>query len=393
MLIGAGIVILLMAGVYLFYVGGAMRSGQFNVNTNTVHDRAQQQTPTTDPEKQETAQFAGGCFWCVEADFEKVPGVVDVVSGYAGGTTEAPTYENYADGGHREVVLVTYDPSMVSYEALVEYLIRHIDPTDPDGSFYDRGYQYSPAVFYKTDEEKRVAEEVITRIEAMQVFTEPIAVAVEPEATFWPAEAYHQDYYQKNPIRYTYYRNGSGRDRFIKEHWDDQPPQVIGADTVSDQISKVDALHEEWNDFEKPSDEELKARLSDMQYRVTQREGTEPAFQNAYYDNKEEGLYVDVVSGEPLFSSRDKFDSGTGWPSFTRPISPNVVTEHEDRKLILPRTEIRSRYADSHLGHVFNDAPKELGGIRYCMNSAALRFVPLEELEAEGYGAYRFLFE
>lgn len=435
-LIIIGLLVLVAALVYLYLIAGAMRGGQFNVNTNTISDirpsdseagrileeeamvanpdavaassggggdeegsAAGEDTPagtdaTTSSGDIKTAQFAGGCFWCVEADYEKIPGVIDVVSGYAGGTTENPTYNDYSKGGHREVVEVTYDSSKVRYADLVEYLIRHADVTDSGGSFYDRGYQYSPAIFYATEAERKTAESIVKKFDDMGVYDKTIAAPVEPIAKFWPAEEYHQDYYKKSPIKYTYYRNASGRDAFVKEHWGDQPPQIIGSDSLATQIEKVDMLNKKnWENFEMPSEDELKAKLTNIQYKVTQEEGTERAFQNEYYDNKEEGLYVDVVSGEPLFSSRDKFDSGTGWPSFTKPISPNVVTEHEDRKLLLPRTEIRSKYADSHLGHVFNDAPKELGGIRYCMNSASLRFIPVADLEEEGYGEYKFLFK
>lgn len=446
-LIIVAVVIVVAALVYLYMIASAMRGGQFNVNTNTLSDvrtpseseggalegeamvadpeaaarsgdeagvedsgaeanmeAGGEDTPAATTEEEDVApassnsaaikkaQFAGGCFWCVEADYEKVPGVTDVVSGYAGGTSKNPTYEDYGKGGHREVVEVTYDANTVSYADLVEYLIRHADVTDPDGSFYDRGYKYSPAIFYADEAERETAEKIVADFDARGVYDKPIAAPVEPIATFWPAEEYHQDYYKKNPIRYTYYRNSSGRDAFIKENWSDQPPQIIGSDDLADHIARVDMLQKKWENYEKPDEETLRADLSDMEYKVTQKEGTEPPFQNEYYDNKAEGLYVDIVSGEPLFSSRDKFDSGTGWPSFTKPISPNVVTEHVDRKLILARTEIRSKYADSHLGHVFNDAPKELGGIRYCMNSASLRFVAKEDMEEEGYGEYLFLF-
>jgi len=146
------------------------------------------------------------------------------------------------------------------------------------------------------------------------------------------------------------------------------------------------------DEFEKPSDAKLKETLTPLQYQVTQHEGTEPPFNNQYWDNHEQGIYVDVVSGEPLFSSLDKFESGTGWPSFTKPIEPENVDTKKDFKLLVPRTEVRSTHADSHLGHVFKDGPQPTG-LRYCMNSAAMRFIPVDRLEEEGYGEYLKLFE
>lgn len=337
-----------------------------------------------------TTLVAGGCFWCVEADLEKLSGVIEAVSGYAGGSNENPTYENYDDFGHREVVEVTYNPRVVSFEEILIYAMKHMDPTDDHGSFYDRGDEYAPAFYYKNDAQRQIIENLIAEVDQHGPYEDPLAIDIESDTTFWPAEDYHQDYYKGTftQLKYKYYRNGSGRDDFIEEHWgDDTGPTLPWRSAPGDGESAF------WMDFEKPSDEKLRDQLTNMQYRVTQEAATEPAFENEYWNNKEEGIYVDVVSGEPLFSSTHKFDSGTGWPSFTRPIDYNFVTEHADYKLILPRTEIRSAIADSHLGHVFNDAPKELGSIRYCMNSAALRFVPKESMETEGYGSFLYLFE
>lgn len=333
-----------------------------------------------------TMLVAGGCFWCVEADLEKLSGVIEVVSGYAEGTNENPTYENYDTFGHREVVEVTYNPSVVGYEEILIYAMKHMDPTDGDGSFGDRGLYYAPAFYYDTPSQKQIIDSLIAEVDEFGPYDEPLAIDVVARPTFWPAEDYHQDYYKGtlSQLKYRYYRNASGRDDFIKQYW--------GTDTGPnlpwrEQVSGV------WEVFEKPSDAELRQTLTSMQYRVTQQDGTEPAFQNEYWDTKAAGIYVDVVSGEPLFSSTHKFDSGTGWPSFTRPIDYAMVTEHQDYKLIIPRTEIRSAIADSHLGHVFNDGLPELGGLRYCINSAALRFVPVAQLEAEGYGDFAYLFE
>ena len=341
--------------------------------------------PTAAPAQQSaTMMIAGGCFWCVESDLEKLDGVISVVSGYAEGTTNNPTYQDYSKNGHREVVEVTYDPTRVSYEQLVIYAIKHMDPTDGEGSFGDRGVQYAPAVYYDSPQQKTLLESLIAEIDENEVYDDPLALAVFPVTTVYPAEDFHQNYYKTNSLKYRFYRTASGRDRFIDRYW--------GDDTGPDLPWREVAGPNSWANFEKPSEAELRSALNDIQYRVTQEEATERPFDNEYWDNKEAGIYVDIVSGEPLFSSTHKFDSGTGWPSFTRPIEYFMVTEHADFKLVVPRTEIRSRYADSHLGHVFNDAPAELGGIRYCMNSASLRFVPVEDLVAEGYGEYTYLF-
>lgn len=337
-----------------------------------------------------TAMVAGGCFWCVEADLEKLPGVISVVSGYAGGDNENPTYENYSQNGHREVAQVTYNPAVVTLEEILIYTLKHTDPTDDDGSFGDRGDYYSTAFYYENEAQKKMMEDLIAEIDQFGPYDKPLAIDLEPRVDFWPAEDYHQDYYKGtlSSLKYKYYRNASGRDDFIEKHWDgNTDPSLPWRESVGEAGDGF------WNDFVKPSDDELESRLNDIQYKVTQKNGTERAFENEYWDNHAAGIYVDVVSGEPLFSSTHKFDSGTGWPSFTRPIDYSYTTEHDDYLLLQKRTEIRSKIADSHLGHVFNDAPQELGGIRYCMNSAALRFVAKEDMEQEGYGDFLYLFE
>ncbi|MEK7574702.1 MAG: peptide-methionine (R)-S-oxide reductase MsrB [Patescibacteria group bacterium] len=331
----------------------------------------------------ETAILAGGCFWCVEADIEKVPGVISAVSGYSGGTSEKPDYKNYAEGGHREVVLVTYDTGKVSYENLVESVIKHSDPTDAGGSFYDRGFEYAPAVYYANEDEKMTAQDVISFIDAKKVYEKPLAVLVLPRVIFWPAEDNHQNYYKENPVRYSYYRGASGRDVFIKKHWGEKASELTHSVMAPTSSGPID-----WSKYQKPSEAELRRLLTKIQYEVTQEEGTEPSFKNEYNANKAEGIYVDIVSGEPLFSSRDKYDSGTGWPSFVKPITPDAVTLHVDKSFFSTRTEVRSVYADSHLGHVFDDGPADRGGKRYCMNSAALRFVLKEKMVNEGYGEF-----
>jgi peptide methionine sulfoxide reductase msrA/msrB len=331
-------------------------------------------------EKQvKTAVFAGGCFWCMEKVFEGLPGVIKAVSGYTGGHVKGPTYREVCTGktGHYEAVRVEYDPRKIAYERLLETFWENIDPTDPWGQFYDRGSQYRTAIFYQDGSQKSLAEESKRRIRAARIFKDEIATKIFPTETFYPAEAYHQNYYKTCPLRFKTYHRGSGRETYKESVWKAHP-----------HFRLFPEKRRYWLGYKKPSPNVLKKRLTALQFSVTQKNATEPPFKNAYWDNHQAGIYVDVVSGEPLFSSRDKFDSGTGWPSFTKPFEGENIIEKPDDSYGMQQIEVRSRHADSHLGHLFHDRPPSKG-MRYCINSTALYFIPKEGLASEGYGAYK----
>lgn len=311
----------------------------------------------------EKAIFAGGCFWCMVEPFDELPGIIEVVSGYTGGKKAYPFYEEVITGqtGHVEAVEITYDETIITYEKLLEMFWQQIDPTDDGGQFADRGDSYKTAIFYTTDAQKAKALASKQALIDSKRFKGDIVTPILEAKPFYKAEAHHQAYHKRNALHYNLYKKGSGRKAFIEEHW------KVNKDKKT-----------------------LKKTLSPIAFHVTQENGTEKPFDNAYYNNFEDGIYVDIVSGEPLFSSLDQYDAGCGWPSFTKPI--RKIKENIDRSHGMNRIEVRSVQGDSHLGHVFDDGPKEKGGLRYCINSAALRFIPYEKLEQEGYKEYKMLF-
>ncbi|WP_058307635.1 peptide-methionine (S)-S-oxide reductase MsrA [Gracilibacillus massiliensis] len=314
----------------------------------------------------ETAIFAGGCFWCMVEPFDQQPGIEKIVSGYTGGDKPNPTYEEVCTNttGHREAVEITFNPEVFPYKKLLNLFWQQIDPTDPGGQFHDRGESYKTAIYYTTEQQKQLAEASKQQLEESGKFNKPIVTDILPAKTFYEAEEKHQNYYKKQRFHYQMYKKGSGRADFIKRNWG--------------------------NSFSK---QDLKEKLTPIQYHVTQENGTERPFDNEYWNNQQEGVYVDIISGKPLFTTKDQYDAGCGWPSFTKPLNHNAIEENMDTSHGMRRIEVRSGDSDSHLGHVFDDGPVDKGGMRYCINSAALRFIPKDKLEEEGLDQYLSLFK
>ena len=312
--------------------------------------------------------FAGGCFWGVEEYFSRITGVHEVTVGYANGSKANPSYEEVCSGntGHAETVHVVYDPAIVSLKTLAQQFFKIVNPLSINRQGNDVGSQYRTGIYYVNAENKDTLRSVMEEVQ--KKYNKPLAVELMPLKAYYLAEEYHQDYLRKNPGGYCH----------------------INFDSLKDVQMEKQGLVDP-SKYSKPSDAVLKQTLAPEVYNVTQQAATENAFSGKFWDHKEAGLYVDIVTGEPLFSSADKFDSGCGWPSFTKPIDPAVITEHEDNSYGMKRIEVRSRVGNSHLGHVFNDGPKDKGGLRYCINSVSLRFVPFEEMDKQNYGTLKAL--
>lgn len=354
---------------------GAVNTGK---TADTMSMEQKQEEPMMNNDNLHTIYLAGGCFWGIEAYMKKLPGVRDTDVGYANGNTENPTYEQvcYDNTGHAETVKVVYDPALISTEQLLDGFFKVVDPTSINRQGNDRGSQYRSGIYYVDEADKAIAESAAAR--QKENYKDPVVTEILPLNQFYLAEDYHQDYLDKNPGGYCHI-NLNATDEFIGE-------EGLG---MSDDLSVL--IRPE--DYPVPDDQVLKEKLTDIQYQVTQNNDTERPYTNEYAATFDKGIYVDVVTGEPLFSSEDKFESGCGWPSFSKPIIPEVVTEHTDTSFNMKRTEVRSRAGDTHLGHVFDDGPKDLGGLRYCINSASIRFIPFDDLETEGYGYLKPLFD
>lgn len=311
--------------------------------------------------------LAGGCFWGLEAYMQKLNGVEDAISGYANGKTENPSYYDLKTSGHAETVKVLYNPEIISLEDILAHYLRVVNPVSINKQGNDVGTQYRTGIYYTDEAEKAIIENVLAKEQTKH--DKPIAIEVEPLRQFYEAEEYHQDYLEKNPGGYCH----------IDLSLADKPLD-------KDEEPIIDSSR-----YIKPSDEELKKNLTDIQYDVTQNSATERAFSHEYHDSFKRGIYVDITTKEPLFSSTDKFESGCGWPSFSKPISKDVVKYFEDNSHFMHRTEVRSRSGNAHLGHLFNDGPKELGGQRYCINGASLEFIPYDEMDEKGYGYLKYL--
>ena len=354
---------------------GAVNTGK---TADTMSMEQKQEEPMMNNDNLHTIYLAGGCFWGIEAYMKKLPGVRDTDVGYANGNTENPTYEQvcYDNTGHAETVKVVYDPALISTEQLLDGFFKVVDPTSINRQGNDRGSQYRSGIYYVDEADKAIAESAAAR--QKENYKDPVVTEILPLNQFYLAEEYHQNYLEKNPGGYCHI-NLNAADEFIGE-------EGLG---MSDDLSVL--IRPE--DYPVPDDQVLKEKLTDIQYQVTQNNDTERPYTNEYAATFDKGIYVDVVTGEPLFSSEDKFESGCGWPSFSKPIIPEVVTEHTDTSFNMKRTEVRSRAGDTHLGHVFDDGPKDLGGLRYCINSASIRFIPFDDLETEGYGYLKPLFD
>lgn len=338
----------------------------------------------TKEKKIEKATFAWWCFWCLESVFDSIPGISETEVGYAWWKEENPTYEEVYSGKtwHREAIQILYNPEMISYDDILVEFWSQIDPTDSGWQFADRWFSYTTAIWYHNEDQKNIAKESKKRLVSSNKFSSKIVTEILPFTTFYKAEEYHQKYYLKSSFRYDLYRKGSWRDDFINDNWSSEAKEYL-----------------RWKDaflakkYKKISNSELKGKIPEISYKVTQEEKTETPYTSEFSTEWKSGIYVDIVSWEPLFSSIDQYDAGCWWPSFTKPISSHFLKTKEDYKIWVKRIEVRSKYGDSHLGHVFDDGPIDTGRLRYCINWAALRFIPKEKLKDEWYEEYLNLFD
>lgn len=363
--------VLLVAAILYFAINfvnknADLQAGRQNEDADG-RQKGNNEMRTYDETKVKTIYLAGGCFWGLEAYMQKLNGVEDAISGYANGKTENPSYYDLKTSGHAETVKVIYNPEIISLEDILAHYLRVVNPVSVNKQGNDVGTQYRTGIYYTDEAEKAIIENVLAKEQTKH--DKPIAIEVEPLRHFYEAEEYHQDYLEKNPGGYCH----------IDLSLADKPLD-------KDEEPIIDSSR-----YIKPSDEDLKKNLTDIQYDVTQNSATERAFSHEYHDSFKRGIYVDITTKEPLFSSTDKFESGCGWPSFSKPISKDVVKYFEDNSHFMHRTEVRSRSGDAHLGHVFNDGPKEMGGQRYCINGASLEFIPYDEMDEKGYGYLKYL--
>lgn len=337
-----------------------------------------------------TIYLAGGCFWGVEAYMKRIGGILDAVSGYANGNTEHPSYEDlvYRNSGHAETVKVIYNSDRIRLEQILKYYLRVVDPTSLNKQGNDRGVQYRTGVYYTDANDKAIIEAVLAK--EQEKYDRPIVIEVLPLIHFYDAEEYHQDYLQKNPGGYCHIDLSLANEALEDEISENAIPENRDISNKSNE-TRNDSQHKPT--YQRPSDATLRETLTDLQYRVTMENATERPFTNEYWNQFEKGIYVDITSGEPLFTSMDKFNSGCGWPSFSKPIEAESIEYIEDKSHNMLRMEVRSMHSDIHLGHVFEDGPKELGGLRYCINSASIRFIPYKDMEKEGYGYLLNLFQ
>lgn len=332
--------------------------------------------------------LAGGCFWGTQAYLDRLPGVLATEVGYANGTMDAPSYEDVCSGetGAAECVRVEYDADVIGLDLLLQAFFRTIDPTALNRQGNDRGTQYRTGIYWTDGDDAPVVQRALAQLARRT--DGPVVVEAQELASFWPAEDYHQAYLAKNPGGYCHV-NLADANAFASEHAGEFGHIRRMADMRTPLARRI-----EEHAYDRPSEAELRERLDPMAFAVTQEAATEPPRSSELDGNFERGIYVDVVTGEPLFSSADKFQSGCGWPAFSKPIDRSVVTKRADESIpFMPRTEVRSRAGDSHLGHVFDDGPADRGGMRYCINGAALRFVPEAAMEAEGYAYLKDLLD